>query len=63
MYSVLSLWMSIAGTCSSIKIFADEIIPIIVADVEFVKPSVKLTVSVDGYCELKGLTKLAFKNT
>ena len=49
MYIVLSDWMSIAGNSSSIEIFADEIIPLTILNIEFLKPPISLKVC---YCFL-----------
>ncbi|KAM7249402.1 hypothetical protein ACFE04_021526 [Oxalis oulophora] len=44
-YTVLSEWLSIAGSSSSLEIFADEIIPLTISNIEFLKPEIYLTVS------------------
>lgn len=42
--TVLSEWLSIAGSSSSIEIFADEIISLAILNIEFLKPDICLTV-------------------
>ncbi|XP_065217109.1 proline-, glutamic acid- and leucine-rich protein 1-like [Planococcus citri] len=43
-YSTLSTWLSIAESCSSIEVFADELVPLLIPSIEHRKQSVTLLI-------------------
>ncbi|XP_065221900.1 proline-, glutamic acid- and leucine-rich protein 1-like isoform X2 [Planococcus citri] len=43
-YSTLCTWLSVAGSCSSIEVFADELVPLLISSMEHRKQSISLLI-------------------